>query len=98
MNIDLDWPPDGDPSEFAAIARAEQKRASELAAAGVLRRLWRVPGRHSNWGLWDAPDPTALHTALTSLPFFPWLTVNVHALGTHPYDPEGGTDDQHGRP
>ena len=90
VNIEVNWPPDGDPEELARLTAAERRRASELVAAGTIRRMWRVPGRRANWGVWDAEDATALHAAITSLPFFPFLDVRVIALAAHPSDPERG--------
>jgi muconolactone D-isomerase len=87
VHIQMRWPPDGDPDEFARLNVAEHERARQLAAEGTLKRLWRIPGRRANWGLWFAPDATALHAALTSLPFFPWLDIEVTAVGAHPNDP-----------
>ena len=87
VHIEVRWPPDGDPDELARLTAAERARAAELAADGIIRRLWRVPGRRANWGLWEAADATALHAAIASLPLFPWLSVEVHALAAHPSDP-----------
>jgi muconolactone delta-isomerase len=67
----------------------EAERARELAAAGIIRRLWRVPGRWENWGLWEAADADELHEAISSLPLFPHLSVHVQALASHPSDPGG---------
>ena len=64
----------------------ERERAMELRAAGTLVRLWRVPGRRAVVGLWEAPDATALHEALASLPTFPWMDASVEALATHPQE------------
>ena len=77
VRIEVRWPADGDPARKAELAEKEAARSRELAAAGTLKRLWRIPGRWANYGLWDAPDATALHAAITSLPFFPWLDVEV---------------------
>ena len=87
VRIEVRWPADGDPARKAELAEKEAARSRELAAAGTLKRLWRIPGRWANYGLWDAPDPTALHAAITSLPFFPWLDVEVTPLAQHPSDP-----------
>lgn len=73
--------------EVAARTRAEAARAAELAAAGHLRRVWRVPGRWANWGLWAATDATHLHEMLASLPLFEWAEITVHPLARHPSDP-----------
>ena len=32
-------------------------------------------------------DATALHEALSSLPLYPWMDIEVHALAVHPNDP-----------
>jgi muconolactone D-isomerase len=92
VHLQVNWPAAGDPAALARLTEAEHARAVELAAAGILRRLWRIPGRRANWGLWEAADPTELHAALTSLPFFPWLDAEVHAVARHPNDPPSWTD------
>jgi len=88
VHIEIRWPVDGDPAEHARLVAAETVRATELAQAGTLRRLWRIPGRRANYGIWEAPDATALDAALASLPMFPWLDIEVQPLGQHPRDPE----------
>jgi muconolactone D-isomerase len=68
------------------LRAAERARAQELRDAGVLKRLWRVPGRNATVGLYEAADPAALHDALASLPMWRWLDVTVEALATHPQE------------
>ena len=68
------------------LVGAERARADELRAAGVLKRLWRIPGRRGTIGLYEAPDATALHDALASLPMWPWMEITVEALATHPQE------------
>ena len=87
VHIEVDWPPDGDAEERDRLLQAERGRARELSAEGVIRRLWRVPGRWANWGLWEAPDATALHEALSSLPLYRWTVIEVQPLADHPSDP-----------
>lgn len=69
--------------------KGERERATELREAGVLRRLWRVPGRNATIGLYEAEDPAALHDALVSLPMWTWMDVTVEALATHPQEKKG---------
>lgn len=90
VEIEVTFPPDGDPRQKAELIAAEGKRARELAEAGIVRRLWRQPGRWANFGIWEAPDATALHEAISSLPFYPWLKVVVKPLAAHPSDPGRG--------
>jgi muconolactone D-isomerase len=89
VEIEVRFPPDGDPAKKAALIEAEGKRARELAAEGRIKRLWRIPGRWANVGLWEAPDANELHKAIASLPFYPWLDVTVRPLALHPSDPAG---------
>ena len=72
-----------------ALYAAEAERAGALAEAGHLVRLWRLPGRRANWGLWRAADATELHEVLTSLPLWPYMDVDVNPLARHPNDPLG---------
>ena len=88
VHIEVRWPPDGDGDELLRLTAAERARGQELAAAGRIRRMWRIPGRRANWGVWEAPDATALHEAIASLPFYPYLEVEVIPLAHHPTDPE----------
>jgi len=88
VHIEVRWPPEGDPDELQRLTDAERVRGRELVAEGRIKRLWRIPGRRANWGLWEAADATELHTAISSLPFFPWLDVEVIPLAVHPTDPE----------
>jgi muconolactone D-isomerase len=70
------------------LRTAERERAQQLRDAGILKRLWRVPGRNATVGLYEAEDPAALHDALTPLPMWKWTDVTVEALATHPQEKE----------
>jgi muconolactone D-isomerase len=61
---------------------AEANRGRELQAAETIVRIWRIPGRTANVGIWRAPDPTSLHEAIASLPMFPYLRADVTPLAT----------------
>ncbi len=87
VHIEVRWPPHGDSDVRDQLVEAEAARAVELADLGIIKRLWRIPGRRANYGLWAAEDATALHAAISSLPFYPWLDVEVIPLAEHPSDP-----------
>lgn len=87
VHIDVRLPPTTDDDKKARLVEAEAARAQELAKKGTIVRLWRIPGRWSNVGIWSARDATELHDALSSLPLFPWLDVSVTPLADHPSDP-----------
>lgn len=65
---------------------AERARGLELMARGALKRIWRIPGRLSNYSLYDVTDATELHDLLSSLPLWPWTTMNVEPLALHPLE------------
>jgi muconolactone D-isomerase len=90
VEIQVNWPPSNDEQAKAALIEAEGERGRELARDGVIVRLWRIPGRWANVGIWEAPDATTLHEALASLPAYPWLDAKVTALARHPTDPGRG--------
>lgn len=69
-----------------SLRKGERTRAMELRENGVLKRLWRVPGRNATVGLYEAGDPAELHEALASLPMWKWMDVTVEALATHPQE------------
>jgi muconolactone D-isomerase len=79
-------PPDTPDEARERLRGAERQRAQQLRDAGILQRLWRVPGRNATVGLYEAEDPAQLHDALTSLPMWKWMDVTVEALATHPQE------------
>jgi muconolactone D-isomerase len=86
VSIDVRTPHDLDPDRLTALQTAESARARELMAAGTLKRIWRIPGRRSNVSLYEAPDATALHAALSSLPLWPYMEIDVRPLAVHPLE------------
>ena len=89
VHITIALPPGMPSDERQALYDAESARAASLATAGRLVRLWRIPGRTANWGLWHANDATELHDVLTSLPMWPYMDIEVTPLAEHPNDPAG---------
>jgi muconolactone D-isomerase len=87
VHIEIRWPPDKPEEERAEIFARELEAGQALARSGQLRRLWRIPGRWANWSLYEVADATALHAALTSLPLYPWMDIEVHPLAEHANDP-----------
>jgi muconolactone D-isomerase len=86
VSIDIRTPHDLDPDRLAVLQSAETARARELMAAGTLKRIWRLPGRRANVSLYEAPDATAVHAALTSLPLWPYMEIDVRPLAVHPLE------------
>ena len=82
--IDIRLPDDLQAGRREELLKAEYERGAFLARAGMLKAVWRVPGKLANRGIWAAADPTALHEALASLPLWPYMKVEVLALARHP--------------
>lgn len=83
VRIAVNLPPTMPEVERAALLERERERGRELKAEGTIEDMWRVPGRLANVGIWRTPDATALHAALTSLPVWPWTTIEVEPLADH---------------
>jgi len=90
VRIEVKLPPDMPEQQREALVSAEAQRGRELIEIGLLKRIWRVPGRLANLSLYEAPDATAVHLAITSLALWPWITATVEALAVHPL--EASTD------
>jgi muconolactone D-isomerase len=86
VDIRIALPPDMPEENRAAIITAELARGRELRAAGHIARIWRRPGQTANVGVWVAESPTELHALISSLPMFPWMTVQVSPLARHPVE------------
>ncbi len=86
--IEQNISPDMDPARLAEVKAAEQVRGQELVDAGKLRRIWRIPGRRAVYALYRVESTEELHDILASLPLFPWMDIEVTALGAHALDPE----------
>lgn len=86
VQIQVDFPPDMPPEQLAEVTAREAMRGRELQDAGTIVRIWRIPGRRANVGIWRADSADELHRALTSLPAFPWIDARVTPLATHPLE------------
>ncbi|RZU29713.1 muconolactone Delta-isomerase [Edaphobacter modestus] len=78
---------EGGSKKEVVLREQERLRSRQLSEKGVLLRLWRVPGRRANWGIWNANSCDELHDAIVSLPLFHYMTITVHPLASHPNDP-----------
>lgn len=83
VRIDVSVPPDLPEDRRRQLVESEATRGAELRDQGTIKRIWRIPGRTANVAIWEAPDPTALHEAISTLPMFPYLKADVTALATH---------------
>ena len=83
VRIQVNFPPDISPDQLADVLEREVIRGRELKDAGTIVRIWRIPGRRANVGIWSGDSADAIHEAIMSLPVFPWIDAHVTALATH---------------
>lgn len=83
VEIEVGLPHDLEAERRDELSHAEAARGAELARAGTVLAIWRVPGQLANRGIWSAPDATALHEAIASLPMWPFMRVGVTPLARH---------------
>ncbi len=83
IEIEVTFPQDMPDDRRSELIAAERLRGAELTEAGVIRAIWRVPGRFANRAIWSAVDATELHAAISSLPLWRYCSVEVTALAQH---------------
>jgi muconolactone D-isomerase len=84
VQIEVQLPGAMPDDERERLLTAELERGRELVEAGAIWAIWRVPGGLRNVGVWEAPDATALHELIASLPLYRWLRSDVTPLADHP--------------
>lgn len=84
VKMDVNIPRDIPADKIDAIKAAEKALAIELQQAGKWPHLWRVVGQYSNISIFDVESNDELHTLLSSLPLFPFMTIQVTPLAKHP--------------
>lgn len=84
VRMDVCPPHDIDPALFDALKAAEKEKAQELQRAGKWRHLWRIAGAYANVSIFDVADHDELHTLLSGLPLFPFMSIAVTPLARHP--------------
>ena len=87
VRMHIKIPPDMGADQKTRLYALEAVYAHQLAANGMLRRLWRVPCGTDNVGLWEAQDATVLHDAIVKFPLFRYMTIDVTPLAFNHNDP-----------
>lgn len=84
VKMDVNIPRDIESAEVERIKAAEKQRALDIQQSGKWPHLWRVVGQYSNISVFDVESNDELHELLSSLPLFPFMTIQVTALAQHP--------------
>lgn len=84
VEMKVNWPNDLSPNDGAALKEKERVYSAALQETGVWLHLWRTTGQFGNVSIFDVASNDALHEVLTGLPFFPFMTLTVTPLSSHP--------------
>ncbi|MGD2103095.1 MAG: muconolactone Delta-isomerase family protein [Acidimicrobiia bacterium] len=86
VEIEIVAKTDEDREAVDSLTPAERAYGRSLVESGHISRIWRIPGRRANVGVWSAADASELHELLSELPHFPWLEIRVTPLAAHPLE------------
>ena len=84
VRIDVKLPGDWTEQRLAEMVESEMARGNELMREGKQLRLWRIVGRRSNFGIWQADTFEELHEILQSMPMHPWMDIDITPIIEHP--------------
>lgn len=84
--MEVELPLDMNPGEREDTLAREKAYSQDLQRAGKWPHIWRIVGQYSNLSILDAANNAELHDILWNLPLFPYMTIEVTALTTHPSD------------
>nr|EUJ14787.1 muconolactone delta-isomerase [Ralstonia solanacearum P673] len=81
--MDVRLPPSMPAEEAAALKATEKTRSQALQAEGKWRHLWRIAGQYANVSIFDVENADELHALVSTLPLFPYMTIDVQPLCRH---------------
>ena len=84
--MDVHLPPNLDPQTRDDLIAREKAYSQNLQRAGKWPHIWRIVGEYANYSIVDVDSNDELHQMLSSLPLFPYMTIDVTPLATHPSD------------
>ncbi|MGB3369067.1 MAG: muconolactone Delta-isomerase [Rhodococcus sp. (in: high G+C Gram-positive bacteria)] len=86
VKMDVALPQDLDADVRTDTLTREKAYSQQLQRDGEWVSIWRLVGQYSNLSIFDVRDNERLHEILWNLPLFPYMTIEVTALTTHPSD------------
>ena len=86
VRMDVHLPPDMDPDARADLLAREKAYSQDLQRNGKWPHIWRIAGEYANYSIVDVESNDELHQMISGLPLFPYMTIEVTPLATHPSD------------
>ncbi|WP_433695150.1 muconolactone Delta-isomerase [Paraburkholderia phenoliruptrix] len=84
VRMDVHLPHDMPQAQAEEIKAREKAYSQKLQREGKWQQLHRVVGEYANYSVLDVDSHDELHTILSALPLFPYMTMQVTALARHP--------------
>ncbi|WP_244828890.1 muconolactone Delta-isomerase [Caballeronia sp. TF1N1] len=84
VRMDVHLPHDMPQAQAEDIKAREKAYSQQLQREGKWQQLHRVVGEYANFSVFDVDSHDELHTILSALPLFPFITMQVTALAHHP--------------
>ncbi|WP_321800948.1 muconolactone Delta-isomerase [Caballeronia sp. J97] len=84
VRMDVHLPHDMPAAQADEIKAREKEYSQALQRQGKWQQLHRVVGEYANYSVFDVDSHDELHTILSGLPLFPYMTMQVTALAHHP--------------
>lgn len=86
VRMDVSIPHDMDPQAKSELLANEKSYSQDLQRTGEWQNIWRCVGEFANISIFDVPSNERLHEILWGLPLFPYMTMDITPLATHPSD------------
>ncbi len=84
VRMDVHLPVDLPEATANEIKAREKAYSQALQRDGRWQSIWRVVGEYANYSVFDVGSNDELHTLLSGLPLFPYMTIHVTPLAQHP--------------
>ncbi|KAA5835143.1 muconolactone Delta-isomerase [Saccharopolyspora hirsuta] len=84
VRMQVDIPHDLDPTVRDETIAREKAYSQQLQRGGEWAHIWRIAGQYSNLSIFEVESHERLHEILWNLPLFPYMTIEVTPLATHP--------------
>lgn len=84
VRMDVHLPQDMPATEAEEIKTREKAYSQDLQRTGKWQQLHRIVGEYANYSVFDVDSHDELHTILSALPLFPYMTLQVTPLARHP--------------
>jgi muconolactone D-isomerase len=84
VQMKVNLPLDLDEAIKRDVVAREREYSQRLQREGRWVHLWRIVGEYANISVFDVESNDELHELLSGLPLFPYMSISVTPMATHP--------------